>query len=75
MLRVLHLFTGGDASLAVPVIETQRREPDTSVTAVLWPGASPPPLPVGVTLRRLEHDCSYSDLLDLIFESTQVLTW
>jgi hypothetical protein len=75
MPHVLHLFTGADASLAVPVIETQRRELDATVTAVLLPGASPPSLPAGVTLRRLEHDCSYADLLDLIFESHQVLTW
>jgi hypothetical protein len=75
MPRILHLFRGPDATLAVPVIETQRREPDTTVTVVLLPGATPPPLPAGITVRRLDEDCSYSELLDLVFESSHVLAW
>jgi hypothetical protein len=75
MPRILHLLKSGDAPLAGPVLELQRREPGTTVTVVLLPGATAPPLPPDVSLRRLQHDCSYSDLLDLIFESTHVLTW
>jgi hypothetical protein len=75
MSRILHLFKGTDASLALPVVDTQRRQPGAAVTVVLLPGAPVPELPEGVTVRRLDHDCSYSDLLDLIFESDHVLTW
>jgi hypothetical protein len=75
MPRILHVLKGGDASLALPVIETQLQEPGAAVTVVLLPGATAPPLPGSVTVRRLDQDCSYSELLDLIFEHTQVLTW
>jgi hypothetical protein len=75
MPRILHLFKGPDASLALPVIEAQRQEPGAALTVVLLPGAGTPPLPAGITVRRLDQDCSYSELLDLIFEHSDVLTW
>lgn len=74
MPSVLHLFKAGDASLAVPVIARQIEAGDT-VTVALVPGASAPPLPASVILRRMPDDLSYSQLLDLIFAADQVMAW
>ena len=74
MRKALHLLTGGDCPLALPAIEQQLREPDTAVTVVLLHDAPVPALPDGVAVRRIE-DLTYSGLLDLIFESDQVITW
>jgi hypothetical protein len=75
MAAVLHLLKGGDASLALSTIEQQRREPGTHVTVVLLPDAAAPVLPAGVTVRRVDHDLTPAQLLDLIFESDQVIAW
>ena len=75
MRSVLHILNGQEASLALPVIEQQRREPDTRVTVVLLAGADAPVLPDGVTVRRVDHYLTHSQLLDVIFESDQVITW
>jgi hypothetical protein len=75
MRAVLHLLSGSHTALALPVIEQQRREPETRVTVVLLPGADAPVLPDGVTARRVDHDLTHSQLLDLIFESDQVIAW
>jgi hypothetical protein len=75
MTMVLHLVTGGDASLASSIISQQRREPDTAVTVVLLSGATDPALPEGIAVKRIDRDLTYSDLLDLIFESEHVVTW
>ena len=39
------------------------------------PGGAASGLPAGVTLRRLDGDLSYGQLLELIFEADQVVTW
>ena len=75
MRSVLHILKGQEASRALPVIEHQRREPATRVIVVLLTGADAPVLPDGVTMRRVDHDLTHSQLLDLIFESDQVITW
>ena len=75
MRRTLHLLTGAGRPLASAVIERQRRDPASTVTAVLLHQASAPDLPPGLDLRRIDQDLTYADLLDLIFESDQVITW
>jgi hypothetical protein len=75
MAGVLHLFTRGDASLARPLIERQRAQSDTTVTVVLLPGATVPPLPDGLRITRVPDELSYPELLELIFESDQVIAW
>ena len=74
MRKALHLLTGGDCPLALPAIEQQLRDPSATVTVVLLHGAPAPALPDGVAVRRIE-DLTYGELLDLIFESDQVITW
>lgn len=74
MATVLHLLKGGDARLARLVIDQHVRAGDR-VSVVLLPGGVVSELPPGVTVRRLERDLSYPELLDLIFESDQVITW
>ncbi len=74
MRKALHLLTGGDCPRALPAIEQHLRDPDTAVTVVLLHDAPVPALPDGVAVRRIE-DLTYSELLDLIFESDQVITW
>ncbi len=74
MRRTLHLLTGPPA-VALAAIEQQHREPGTAVTVVLLHGAAAPPLPDGVAVRRVGRDLGYGKLLELIFESDQVVTW
>jgi hypothetical protein len=75
MTSALHLLTGDDPAPLLVMIEQQRRDPSTTVTVVLLPGATVAPLPDDVRVRRVDHDLSYSDLLDLIFASDHVVTW
>ena len=74
MAAVLHLLKGADASLARAVLDRQLREGDR-VTVVLLPGSAVPELPAGVQMRRLNGDLTYGQLVDLIFEVDQVVTW
>ena len=74
MAAVLHLLKGADASLARAVLDRQLREGDR-VTVVLLSGSAEPELPAGVQMRRLNGDLTYGQLLDLIFEVDQVVTW
>ncbi|HYS17529.1 MAG TPA: hypothetical protein VET45_11440 [Candidatus Binatia bacterium] len=71
---MLHLLKSPDTALARVVLGQQVRAGDR-VTVVLLPGGAAPDLPDGVPLRRLDGDLSYSQLLDLIFESDHVVTW
>ena len=74
MAAVLHLLKGADATLARAVLDRQLREGDR-VTVVLLPGSGAPELPSGVVIRRLNGDLTYGQLVDLIFEVDQVVTW
>ena len=74
MATVLHLLKGPDMTLARTVLDRHVRAGDR-VTVVLLPGGGAPDLPHGVPVRRLDGDLSYSQLLDLIFESDHVLSW
>jgi len=80
MPHILHLLKSGNHPAALAVIERQSRQPGTTVTVVLLPGASAPALPDGVAVRRLaneagEGDPTASDLLDLIFAADSVVAW
>ena len=76
MATFLHLLKRDSADMAAPVIEANRREPDARVTVVLLDAAAAPPLPAGVTVRRLaDGDLDYAGLLDLIFAHDHVVTW
>ena len=75
MPSVLHLLKSPEASLALAMIDQQRREPGTSVTVVLLAGAEASRLPDGVSVKRAGHDLTPSELLDLIFASDQVVAW
>jgi hypothetical protein len=83
MPHVLHLVKSPVSSHALSVIWQQSREPDTALTVVLMHGTAAPPLPAGVRVHRLAEESpapspgtlTYSDLLDLIFSSGQVISW
>jgi hypothetical protein len=76
MAAFLHLIKADSGALAGPVIESNLREPDARITVVLLDGAAAPPLPAGVTVRRLAPgDLDYAGLLDLIFAHDHVITW
>ena len=66
MAAVLHLVKGSDTTLARAVLDRNLRAGDR-VTVVV--------LPAGVTVRSLDRDLSYAQLLELIFEADQVVTW
>ncbi|MEK7700428.1 MAG: hypothetical protein AAB418_00345 [candidate division NC10 bacterium] len=74
MAAVLHLLKGADAALACAAIERQLGAGDR-VTVALLPGAGGADLPPRVAVHRVPADLSYSQLLDLIFKSDQVITW
>jgi hypothetical protein len=76
MPSFLHLIKSDSAEMAASVVEANRREPDARVTVVLLDGTAAPPLPAGVTIRRLaDGDLDYAGLLDLIFAHDHVVTW
>jgi hypothetical protein len=76
MPSFLHLIKSDSAEMAASVVEANRREPDARVTVVLLDGTAAPPLPAGVTVRRLaDGDLDYAGLLDLIFAHDHVVTW
>ena len=74
MAAVLHLVKGSDATLARAVLDRNLRAGD-KVTVVVLPGGAGAGLPAGVTVRSLDRDLSYAQLLELIFEADQVVTW
>ena len=74
MAAVLHLVKGSHATLARAVLDRNLREGDR-VTVVVMPGGAGAGLPAGVTVRSLDRDLSYAQLLELIFEADQVVTW
>ena len=73
MERVLHLVKGAHDDLVVATVERQLAAGDTVTVAVL--DGEPPPLPARVTTRRVGRDCTWAELLDLIFDSDHVVTW
>jgi len=74
MAAVLHLVKGSHATLARAVLDRNLREGDR-VTVVVLPGGAGAGLPASVTVRSLDRDLSYAQLLELIFEADQVVTW
>jgi hypothetical protein len=75
MARLLHLLRSDSHGLALPVIERHRRDPDCDLTVVVLDGPVPP-LPEGVTARRLgSGDLDYPGLLALIFQADRVVIW
>jgi len=56
------------------VVDRNLRDGDR-VTVVVLPGGVATDLPAGLAVRRLEGDLSYAQLLELIFEADQVVTW
>ena len=74
MAAVLHLLKGSDTTLARAVVDRNLRDGDR-VTVVVLPGGAATDLPAGLAVRRLEGDLSYGQLLELIFEADQVVTW
>jgi len=74
MAAVLHLLKGSDTAVARAVLDRNLRDGDR-VTVVVLPGGVATGLPAGLAVRRLEGDLSYAQLLELIFEADQVVTW
>jgi hypothetical protein len=74
MAAVLHLIKGSETALARAVLDRNLREGDR-VTVVVLPGGAGFALPAGVTVRSLDRDLSYDQLLELIFAADQVVTW
>ena len=74
MTAVLHLLKSPDTALARAVLDRNLRDGDR-VTVVVLPGGAASDLPTGVPVRRLDGDLSYAQLLELIFEADQVVTW
>lgn len=74
MAAVLHLVDGALTALAVETMRQQLAAGDR-LTVVRLEGAPTPSLPHGVTVHRVPDDLSYSQLLDLVFASEQVISW
>lgn len=74
MAAVLHLLKASDASLARVAIAQSLAAGDR-VTVVLLPGAARPELAAGAAVHRVPNELSWDRLVELIFESDQVVTW
>jgi hypothetical protein len=74
MAAVLHLVDGELTALAAETMRAQLAAGDR-LTVVRLEGAPAPTVPAGVTLRRVPDDLGYSQLLDLVFASDQVISW
>jgi hypothetical protein len=74
MAAVLHLVKSSDTTLARAVLDRSLRAGDR-ITVVLLPGGAASGLPPSVSIRSLDGDLSYAQLLELIFEADQVVTW
>jgi hypothetical protein len=74
MAVVLHLVKGAATPVAVETIRQQAAGGD-AVTVVLLEGAPAPDLPAAARVRRAPDELSYGDLLDLIFQADQVVSW
>ena len=74
MATVLHLLKSPATTLARTVIDQHVHAGDR-VSVVVLPGGVASDLPPAVQVRRLDADLSYTELLDLIFESDHVITW
>ncbi|PYN87220.1 MAG: hypothetical protein DMD87_15150 [Candidatus Rokuibacteriota bacterium] len=74
MAAVLHLLKGSDTGLARAVLDRSLRDGDR-VTVVVLPGGVASGLPAGVSVRRLDGDLSYGQLVELIFAADQVVSW
>ena len=74
MADVLHLV---DAELSVLADEMMRHQiaAGDRLTVVRLQGAPTPRVPEGATLRRVPEDLTYSQLLDLVFASDQIVSW
>jgi len=74
MAGALHLLTHEHAGLAGRIIEGQVAAGDC--VTVVWLAASPLlALPPGVTVRSLNRDLTYAQLLDLVFDADHVIAW
>jgi len=74
MTAVLHLYKGGDASLARAAIDAQLAAGHT-VTLALLHGAEKPMVPDTVRVHRVPEELSWEQLLETIFAADQVVTW
>lgn len=74
MATVLHLVDDELSALASETIRAQLAAGDR-LTMVRLDGAPGPAVPDGVTLHRVPGDLTYSQLLDLVFASDQIISW
>jgi len=74
MAAALHLYKGGDASVALAAIEAQLAAGDT-VTMALLHGAAKPMVPDTVRVHRVPEELSWEHLLEKIFAADHVVTW
>jgi hypothetical protein len=74
MGRVLHVLKGAEPTLALATIHGQAAGGD-EVTVALLQGAPLPALPPAVRAVRVPDDASWAQLLELIFDADQVVTW
>ena len=74
MSQTIHLLKAVADDVAVATMRRQAEAGDR-VIAVFLEGADVRPLPDAVTVRRVPIDVDYATLLELIFESDQVIAW
>jgi hypothetical protein len=74
MPTVLHLVKGDATPLVSATLERQAAAGDR-ITLVLLEGAPAPAHPETVIIYRVPGELTHAQLLDLIFESDQVITW
>jgi hypothetical protein len=73
MTTVLHLLGGNDPTRALVVMAGQVAAGDAVTVALM--GNAAPALPPGMTAYRVPAECSWDQLLDLVFSADQVISW
>ena len=77
MGQVVHLIRAAPDRVAVATMRRQAERGDRVIVVLLEGAAAGDPAlaPGGTSVQRVPHDLDYSHLVDLIFQSDQVIAW
>jgi hypothetical protein len=74
MAQVVHLLAAAPDALALATMQRQLEAGDRVIVA-LFEAVDAGRLPARAAVRRVPEELDYPQLVDLVFESDQVLAW
>jgi hypothetical protein len=78
MAQVVHLLKAPPDAVAATTMRSQVEAGDRVIVVLLEraaAGAERAAIAAGITVRRVPADLDYAQLVDLVFESDQVIAW